>query len=263
MKKGILLLALALSPTLVFAAGFAKQSLFLSRSSVTEGDTVLVHAVVSNETPVKFSGTLTFKDASSTIGSLPVSLAADEGSVISSSWKPAAGSHAVVAELKDSGGAVVETQKATFVIAAKPAPSPAVTGTSGNSAAAIESSAGIQQNIAQIAPPVETYVKPVFTAIDSARSAAADVLDGQLASTKTKLGPDAGDPGAVLGAEATKNAAKDPWSAFLFMLQTLYFYLLTLVRFVIGSAAIFYPILMLLFLYLIWRGFRRFRRPAY
>jgi hypothetical protein len=149
----------------------------------------------------------------------------------------------------------------TLYVTPKPKPAPVVATTS--AAAAIESSAGIQQNINNISPVVESYVKPAFTLIDGARNAAANTLDTQLAGLKKTLGTNAGSPGEVLGAEATKNATSNPGGAFWYILQTLYFYLLTVLRFVIGSVAFFYPFVAIVFLYFIWRMFRRFRRPAY
>ena len=70
---------LFLLPHTAGATGFAKQSLFLSKSVVTEGDTVRIHAVVSNDDGrAAFTGTLSFTDGSATIGNVPVSLAGGE-----------------------------------------------------------------------------------------------------------------------------------------------------------------------------------------
>src|SRR3989344_6188606 len=130
MKKTLFVCGLLLLPTVVFGvypevargAGFAKQSLFLSKSSVTEGDTVLVHAVVSNDTTTKFTGTLIFKDSDATIGNVPVSLDSGEANTFSVSWKPTAGNHTVEANLEDTSGAVVEQESATFTVAPPPPP---------------------------------------------------------------------------------------------------------------------------------------------
>ena len=150
----------------------------------------------------------------------------------------------------------------TLYVTQKPKPAPVVATTS-QSAAAIESSEAIQQQIGNISPAVEAYVKPVFTLIDGGRGAAAGALDTQLANTKNKLGPDAGSPGQVLSAEAIKNSTTTPWGSFLYLLNTLYFYILTVLRFIVGSAGVFYPIVAIAFLYFIWRMLKRFRRPAY
>lgn len=150
----------------------------------------------------------------------------------------------------------------TLYVTPKPKPAPIVATTS-QTAAAIESSDNIQQSIGQLSPQAEGYAKPVFTLLDGARNSMADALDNQLATTKEKLGPNAGSPGEILGSEATKNAGQNPIGAFWYIVQTLYFYLLTVLRFIIGSAGIFYPVVAVAFLYFLWRMFRRFRRPAY
>ncbi len=246
-------------PSVAFGAGFAKQSLFLSRQSVTEGETVQLHAVLANEAAAAFTGQILFNDSGTKIGAVPVTLASGEGTVVSVSWKPLAGSHPITAELTDSGGAVVETLKETFTIAAKPKP----VSSGGSGAAVIGSSQGIQSGIGNVSPEVAGVMAPVFTLVDGARSSIADVLDAQLTGTKAAIGPSAGNPGQVLSAEATKNAASNPMGALWFILQTLYFYLLTILRFIVGSAGVFYPLVAVAFLYFLWRMFRRFRRPSY
>ncbi len=148
----------------------------------------------------------------------------------------------------------------TLYIAAKPKPQPEPV-LDPNAAAVVESSAGIQQSIGSVSPTAEQYAHPVFSTLDSARSSAADVLDHQLSSTRTRMGPDS--PGEVLGAEAVKNSRSHPMGTAMYILNTLYFYLLTLLRFIVGSVGVFYPLLAVVFLYMLWRGFRMVRRPRY
>ncbi len=143
----------------------------------------------------------------------------------------------------------------TFYLA--PKPKPIATSSQG---AAVESSQNIQDSIGNISPQVEQTVAPFFKLVDGARDSASNIIDQQLTQTKQKLGPDAGQ---VLGAEATKNAASNPGGTFWFILQTLYLYLLTLLGFIVNSAMVFYPVLMLLVLYVLWRLVKRFRRPSY
>ncbi len=254
------ILALLLLPTFASAAGFAKQSLFLSKSVVTEGDTVLIHAVVNNEASTGFAGTMTFSEGSATIGTVPVSLDAGEAAAVSVSWKPVNGARTVVAELK-KGADIVEKQSATFAVAAKIAP---VSNTNSlQSAAAVESSAKIQESIAGVSPTAADVTAPVFTLVDGGRAALSDVLDAQIANTKKNLGPAAGAPSEVLGAEVVRNASENPMGAFWLILQTLYLYFLTLLSFIISSAGIFYPVAALLIFFLLWRIIRHYCRPAY
>jgi hypothetical protein len=255
-------LAVFLLPGLAFGAEFAKQSLFLSKPSVTEGETVFIHTVVANSLAAAFAGNMVFTDGPTSIGVAPVSLSAGEAAAVSVSWKPTAGSHTVVAELKKGTG-TIEKQSATFTIAEKPKPVVTPLANSPQSAATVESSAKIQEGIASLSPAGANAVAPVFTLVDGGRAALSGVLDGQIATTKKNLGPSAGSQSGVLGAEAVKNAHQNPVGTFWFILQTLYLYLLTLLSFIVGSAGVFYPVAAFLVLFMLWRLIRRFRRPAY
>ncbi len=263
MKKALVALSFLLLPSLAAAAGFANGSLFLSKSSVTEGDTVLIHAVVSNDESSKFSGTVVLLDAGTTIGTLPVSLAAGAAQTVSVSWEPTAGAHTVSAKLTATDGTVVQQESQTFTIAAKPKPASSIA--TDQSAAAVGSSADIQKSIANVSPQVADAAQPLFTVIDGARSGIADVLDTQITNTKTSL-TKTQNPGLVLGT-STKAIAdpivKNPWGSFWYVLYTAYLYILTVLRWLVGNAGIFYPVVAILFLYILWRIFRRIRRPSY
>lgn len=262
MNKLLLVFVFLLLPDLAFGASFAKQSLFLSKTPVTEGETVLIHAVVANESNVKFTGSVVFKNGDTKIGSVAATIAAGGANTVSLSWKPSAGSHTVAAELTATDGTVVEKQSANFSIAEKPKPATAFA-TDSNSAAAIESSDKIQSQIGSLSPAAQQATKPAFTIIDGLRSGAADVLDSQIESTKKKI---AGTPktGLVAGESVTQDASiNNPWGMALNALYTIYLYVLTVLRFVIGNAALFYPLLAIAFLYFLWRMFRRYRRPSY
>ena len=151
----------------------------------------------------------------------------------------------------------------TFTLYLTPKPKPPPVAASSSAAAAVESSNDIQQSISGVSPQAASALSPVFTLIDGGRSKAADVLDNQIANTKKNLGPNAGAPSEVLSAEDVKQAGQNPMGAFWYILQTLYLYLLTLLRFIVGSAGVFYPVLAAAVLYLLWKIVSRFRRPAY
>ncbi len=240
-------------PTFVFAASFAKQSIFLSRSSVTEGESVLIHAVVSNDESTTFKGSLVLRDGEEKVGTVPVTLESGKAIAVSVSWEPAAGKRTVHADLLNQSGEVVETMKESFTIAEKPKPVVKDDEEEDLSAAAIESSKDIQNKIRSVSPGTSDAVAPVFTMIDGARSSAADVLDKQLILAKKKLGQ-------VEGAQTEEGALPETVGGFWLALWTLYLYVLTVLRFLIGNAAFFYPVFALLFFYLLYRTFRRFRR---
>jgi hypothetical protein len=143
----------------------------------------------------------------------------------------------------------------TFYIAPKPKPKPQAT--SSQIAAAIQSSEGIQDAITGVSPAVGSAVEPFFTLVDGGRQKAADTLGSQLQGVKADLGSDAGN---ILGAEATKDAASNPMGTLWFILKTLYIYVLTILLFLISNAGVFYPLIAIVFLYVLWRVFKRFRR---
>lgn len=247
------MLPLLVLPGIVFAAGFAKQSLFLSRTDVTEGDTVQLYANINNESQTKFDGGLSFYDSDTKIGAVPVTLAAGEAETASVSWKPAAGTRSVTAKLVAKDGTVAETLSEKFVI--KAPPSPKATGGQESLTAAVDSSESIQSSITGAVPQTSVVVTPLFSALDGVRNSIADAADAQIAATKPKIGQ-----GSVEGAETGAPSSTDwLWN----IVYTIYFYILTLVRFVVGSAAVFYPVVAIAFLYFMYRMFRLFARPKY
>ena len=247
-------------PSLALGAGFAKQSIFLSEASVTEGDTVRIHATVSNDATAQFAGSVVVKDGADTLGSAPVTLSAGAAQAISLSWTPTAGTHTLTADLETASGTSVEQESAQFTVAAKPEPQLDITS---GQPASVDSSQTIQQQIGSLSPQVAHASQPLFTVIDGARSGAANVLDNQIASTQAKL-LNTPKPGIVAGASTTADASvTNPWGTFWFVLYTIYLYILTILLWLVSNAGVFYPVLAILFLYMLWRIYRRMRRPAW
>ncbi len=216
---------------------------------------MLIHAVVQNDSAAKFPGQVVIKDGEGKVGSVAVTLSPNEVLAVSVSWKPSAGSHTVTAQLEDSAGAVVQSESADFSIKAKPKPVVAKPAASSSEAAAVESSQDIQDKIGSLSPAAEGAVAPVFKVIDGGRESIAEVLDGQLLATKPKLTP---TPGVVAGANTIKAPEEKSW--FWSILYTIYFYILTVLRFIVGSAGVFYPVVAVLFFLILWKTFKRFRR---
>ncbi|MEK7612856.1 MAG: Ig-like domain-containing protein [Patescibacteria group bacterium] len=243
----------ALIPSLAWGAGFAKGSLFFSKTSAVEGDTVQIHAVVSNDTNLPVEADVIFNDSDEKIGTVPVELDAEEAITVSLSWKPLAGTHKVTAEFTTKTGTVVEKQSATFVVAEKASAQDSGSPNIGN----VQSSEGIQQTISTYSPAAAAMLKPVFDFVDTARGKGALTLDDQIgwAKQKVEVTP---SPGIVAGAEVGGT-----WTdTIFFALYTLYLYLLTVVRFIIGNAGVFYPVVVILFFFLLWKLLRRLSRPA-
>lgn len=262
------LCVVAVYPEVAQGAGFAKESLFLSKTPVVEGDTVLIHAVVANESATTFTGEVVFSvqdgsasDGKDKIGAVAVMIAPGGANAVSVSWKPSAGSHTIVAELADPDGAVVEKQSASFTINAKPEPASA----HDQAAAAVESSQNIQNSIGQYSPAAASTVKPVFEIIDSLRAKAADSLDAGIDWAKEKTGgkKPTGRAGEVLGSSTADTTSSGIIGTLWNILALIALYTFTILRFIVGSAGIFYPVFAIIFFYFLWRTFKHFRRPSY
>jgi hypothetical protein len=250
--------ALAVYPEAAAAAGFAKQSLFLSKTPVTEGETVLVHAVVANDATAKFTGDVVFKDGEAKIGSVAVTIAPGGANAVSVSWRPVAGTHSVSAELTGTDGYVVEKQSATFTINEKP--KPALTGdVTIATSSPIGTSEDIQNKIKSLSPTAADLSAPIFSTLDTLRVKSAQALDSGIDWAKQKA---AGKKtGSVFGTttEASGGAIDTAWGIF----GTILLYILNALRYVVGNAGIFYPVFALLFFYILWRIYKRMRRPSY
>ncbi len=250
---------LLLSPFFAQAAGFAKQSMFLSQSSVTEGETVFIYAVVENISPNSFSGTLKFSDASGSIGQTAVTLKTGVADTASVTWTPKAGQHDVTAKLVTPDGTVVESQNAIFYINPKPTPASPSSVTSSKAAATqtsaeatstsahIESSEPLQQYVLRYTPFASTYTAPVFSTIDKARLAGAQKLtNGTTWSTK-----------ALQDASAKSSS----WQNTLWLIAvTAVLYVCSVLGYLITNIGVFYPAFAALFFFLLWRMYRFARR---
>lgn len=236
------------APLLASAAGFSSSALFLSKSPVTEGETVLIHAVVQNDSAESFVGELKFDSGTTTIGTVPVTLKTGEARTVSVSWTPAAGTHAVIALLESEGGEVAADERASFTIAKKPEPEDDEAEDTATESTAVEPSSNIQSAIENTSPTAARYSAPVLTSLDSLRAKGADVLDGQIAQTRGRLAS-----GEVLGEKEEKTWGQTAST----MAQTLYLYLLTLMRAILANVALFYPLFVIAFLYALWRLYRR------
>jgi membrane protein insertase Oxa1/YidC/SpoIIIJ len=128
--------------------------------------------------------------------------------------------------------------------------------------ATVDSSASIQKDIANVSPAAASVTEPVFVTLDSFRSSIADVLDSQLVSTQAKI--TSSPQLSITDISAIQDATvSNPWGMFWYVLYMLYFYVLTIVRWIVGNAIVFYIVFVLLVLYILLRVFRWWRRPRY
>ena len=260
------LIGTLLLPSVAWGAGFAKQSLFLSKSPVVEGDSVLIYSVVQNDDTAKFDGNLVVfaqKDGGDKekVGTVAASIAPQGADTVSLSWKPLAGAYTVTAELTQKDGTVVESESARFTINEKPKPASSDNGITSDTNAPVESSADVQAMLAKFVPGISGVSGPLFSSIDSFRAQAAGLLDQGISWSKSKVGVK--QPGEVLGASTQNTSPEGIMGTLSYFAGMIALYFFSVLRWVIANAGIFYPVVAIAFLYALWRIFARMRRPQY
>jgi hypothetical protein len=228
---------------MALGATFANQSLFLSKTDNVEGETVLVYAVVSNDTAEGFSGSLTIEEGDRTVGSANVSLTAGEARAISISWTPSAGRHTLTATLLAGDGTKVSEESALFNVEKKPEPQQEGA-VAFDTASEVESSQEIQEKIAEYVPAVAGASTPLFSTVDSLRISGAQALESgaQWARAQSKESDTPGLMGSVGR-----------------MLSTLLGYVFALFLYIVKNAALFYPIFAIAILYGFWKLYKNMR----
>lgn len=247
-------LLLLIIPIFAGAAGFAKGSLFLSRSNVTEGEAVRVYTVVSNDATTTFTGSVIFTDGTLSLGSVAVTLTVGEAQTVSVYWKPTAGTHTVTAKLTSKSGTVAESESSNFTVKEKPKPVDTAS-TTYPIATYVESSQAIEDTVGNYVPAASGVIAPALDFIDSLRGKGAEAIQKGIDWSKAKMA----SKGQVEGAEDSKGSWMD---TAMTMLATLSLYGLTVLLFVISHIGAFYPVIAIIFFYLLWKLFRGVRRPA-
>ena len=94
----IFLLAFSFAQTL--EAGFPPQSVWVSNTKATAGDTVEIFTVVYNGSGEKLSGTVVFTVNGEKIGAKEFELAEGTSALVSAEWKASSGEHRIAAALE-------------------------------------------------------------------------------------------------------------------------------------------------------------------
>lgn len=211
--------------------GFAPGTLWLSKTSLADGEHANVSTALYDSGDASLSGDLIFTDNGTTFANVPFTLAAGESRIYSAAWTAKGGSHTLGAALANvkSGSASASVKDASAAsisveVAVPEPPSPALS--------AATTTAGTVAKAASTA----------FDAAESVRTAGADAIRGELAALSA-ASPASSTPAAkVLGVSTQKPvaaAASADWLAaaergaltgLLFVFDSqIWFYLLALV----------------------------------
>lgn len=264
-----LFLAALLAPlsTLAATTGFSADPVWISATPVVEGDTVLIHAALTNGEREPLTGTVVFRDEGIAIGSVPISLKRNEARVVSVSWSPKAGSHELAVELanasqEDAG----RTETLKVIVASKEAGKPSAAAAAGLSLSpdpTFTDSSDIQGMVAGISTDAADIVAPVLDTVDSWRKAGSDFLSKQSSDAKQQLA-DITAKKEALKEQDSKEAASESRTLTLWqVLRTVLLYIYQAFNMLVSKAGIFYPVLALAILFFLYKGYQRVRRPSY
>ena len=252
LRTGLMTALIALLfPLFAFAdtgrAGFPASSIWLSNTAPLSGQSITVYAVVYNSTANKLDSTLTFNLDSKALSTMAVSLASGASQIYSTQWVAAEGTHTFSGTL--SGTTVSDVAKDTgtvsITVAAPPAPSP--------TQQAVAQTTNIVNSIASSSIPVVSKVSQViYNATEDLREKGLAYMQVQSgASTKTAVI----DRGSVLGTSTVRTAAPKSggfmaaiWSVLLI---------------IFASRAIFYPVFLILILFVLWLLMKWVNKPRF
>ncbi|MBP6946271.1 MAG: hypothetical protein KBC74_01045 [Candidatus Pacebacteria bacterium] len=246
-------------------AGFSPSSLWLSKASVTAGDTVHILTTVYNSTSKKVAGDVIFLVDDVDVGTAHFELPAGVAEVVSVEWRAKTGNHVFRARIENGTDANLkqtvslsstETGGITFTVVAAPPPPVAIQAF--NSA-----TKAITDAASSSAPVISSVLGAVFNETENLRKGAVASLENALENEETPS-QEAEQKNLVLGAETyrapnnantlTASISTAPTSSgFMRVLQTI-------LLFLVSYQWVFYPLLILLLLailYVIGKGLSR------
>ncbi|OGG71320.1 hypothetical protein A3F27_00690 [Candidatus Kaiserbacteria bacterium RIFCSPHIGHO2_12_FULL_53_13] len=185
-------------------AGFAPNSIWVSRTQITAGDSINIFTVIYNSSDAPLEGAVGFTVDGRPVGTRNFSVKAGETQTESVPWTASAGTHSVFARIEKISNADTSasasilnrtTDTITISVAEPPPPTP--------SAQAISSVASaIKTVVASSTPIVISATQKLYGITEDARKGAVGALEKQLAQ---KAG-DANTKGEVPGASASSSA---------------------------------------------------------
>jgi hypothetical protein len=246
--------------------GFAPASVWVSHTPIQEGETVQLHAALNNGSDKKLTGSITFKDGSVSLGSVPFSLEAGEARIVSLSWKATAGAHAINAAITGaSDSAAADSETVSVSVEPKPAPKPATAKTSSTTnAAAVEFSNAdsIESTIGTLSPKVQEVTSPAFEKVDDWRKSGATFLGTQATAQEQKISDLSAKKKELAKQNSPDTKNEERKTTAFQVIATILLYVYEILLYIVSKAGIFYPVFAAIILYLLFKGYQRVRRPT-
>lgn len=236
-------LALTLIPLSVHAAaGFPTGAIWLSDNAPALGAHVRIYAVIYNGTNEKADGTVTFLVDEKTHESKPLVLKPGESTVVSSLWTAAEGAHAFAARysLRNADESSAQTSASVQASVAAP-PSKA--------AEAVVQAKEVSSKIASTSLPLVSSVgKKIFDTTEALRTAGLSALE------KDDVTPSQSSTSAAEASAPSEDAG---------LVSEILGYIRAVLAMVFRSLWLFYPILILILLFLLRILFRWATGPRF
>lgn len=188
------LLLLLTAPVLTYAeaalisAGFAPQSIWISRSHVAAGDSVNIFTVLYNSSESPIGGEVIFTVDNATIGTKEFTLKSGESQIVSLPWSAKAGSHSISARIEkslitDTNADAGMLNKATgnITVNVEDSPPPSLTVQVLSSAAS-----AVASGVASSAPIVVSAFTSIYDKTEVFRAEAKSALEKQIAESSVE-----------------------------------------------------------------------------
>ncbi len=180
-------------------AGFPAQSIWLSKTHATAGESVRISAVVYNAGSEKLEGTLDFLVDEKSVGSKKIAVDAGASSIESLSWTSTAGNHSFAASItSDSALANAKTGSVTLAVA-EPPPAP--------TALAAAAVSNVVNTVMASSSPISGIVQVVAEQTEAARQAGENYFAARVAADTKKAAPNSNVKGFAAGGSLANAAA--------------------------------------------------------
>lgn len=266
----LLILLLVSLPTIVFAktipAGFPPQSIWVSKTTATAGETLEIFTVVHNGSDTALKGAVIFSVNEKRIGTRDFNLDAGTSELVSIEWKTTAGEQKLSATIEDAsaegnGSIALSEQTSAIITVAIAEPPPSTIANAVNAASDI-----ISETAKAATPVIQDALKTAYVKTEEFREQSIAQLEKYLGETSAS---------AVLGASSTATTTLGSASSSIMgftLPQTEAPSVLSKIKqtaaaatlFTLKSTAVFYPLLlfaMIAILYLLFRW--AFKRPNF
>ena len=240
----------------VVPAGFAPGPVWLSQNAPLSGSTVRIYTVVYDGSSVALEGSVTFSVDGTSIGSSPFSLEPGESAIESYSWIATEGVHQVSADITS---AIDKKTKEPITIERATTSVLSVTvGPQAPKPAALEAIDTAQSTVASSTPAVTGIIAGTTATTESIRKAGESYLATLAGEPAVRDTATASKPStSVLGADIEVPEEEVFVPTETGPMQKVAKVLLPLFRY----PALFYPVFLLLILFVFWLIVQRLRRP--